>query len=102
LRPRDGFLKNLSEQMLRSPRRPMPVGTRVALTGVTFEITAALPDGRPAEARARFDVPLEDPSLYWAAWRDQGYAPFTPPPVGARVQFPPVDFFKVVFPKPER
>ena len=89
------------EQMLRSPRTPLPTGTRLALTGVTIEVTASLPDGRPAEVRFTFDVPLDDPSLVWAAWQRTGYVRFTPPAVGEEVTLPPSDFLKALFPPPK-
>ena len=97
LRPADGFVKGLTEQLLRSPKSELPVGTKIALTGMQIEITASLPDGRPAEAVFRFDVPLEDPSLYFAKWGDRGYEPFALPVAGARVTLPACDFLKAVF-----
>jgi hypothetical protein len=101
VRPGRGFLENITEQMLRAPGRPLATGARLPLTGVTIEVTASLPDGRPAEARFTFDVPLEDPSLVWAAWPRTGYVRFTPPPVGGEVTLPPNDFLAAVF-EPEQ
>jgi hypothetical protein len=69
---------------------PMHLGERVELTGMTVEVTALTADGRPAEARFRFDRPLEDPSLRWLRWENGVYVPFEPPPVGAKVRLPPV------------
>jgi len=68
----------------------LPLGTRIALRGVTVEITALTPDQRPAEVRFIFDRSLDDPSLRWLAWENGGYVPFTVPAVGARTQLPPV------------
>jgi hypothetical protein len=57
-------------------------------------VLAVEKDGRPAEARMRFSVPLEDPSLYWAKWGGRGYVPFAPPRVGETVVLPPCDFIE--------
>lgn len=97
VRPDGGFLRFVSEQLLVSPDHPPPLGARVRLSDVEIEVTAVEPDGRPAEARARFDRPLEDPSLRWFVWRDNAYRPWTPPPVGARVTLPPVDLGAALF-----
>ena len=53
-----------------------------------IEVTALTADGRPAEIAARFTKPLEDRSLRWVEWRDGGYQPWTPPPVGAATELP--------------
>jgi hypothetical protein len=95
--PDGGYLPSVGERMLRSPSRPLGVGTRIVLDGMTVEILAVGADGRPATARMRFDVPLEDRSLYWAAWDGRGYAPFVPPAVGATVTLPAWDFLAAVF-----
>jgi hypothetical protein len=97
VRPARGFVESSSETMLRSRRRPFTAGWTRALTGVTVEVVAVTPDGRPAEARFRFDVPLDDPSLVWMQWRGRGYVPFEVPAVGARVSLEPIDFLAAVF-----
>lgn len=88
LRPEAGFLRGLADRLLRGPDRPLRLGERIELAGMTVEITEMRPDGRPAEAAFRFAVPLEDPSLRWLQWRDGRYVPFVPPPVGDRVKLP--------------
>jgi hypothetical protein len=98
--PDRGFYPFVSEHMLRSPRRPMAVGEHVTLTGLDIEVLSLTSDGRPAAARMRFATPLEDPSLYWAAWGGHGhYVPFTPPAVGATVTLPASRFIDAAFPK---
>ncbi len=64
------------------------MGERVKLTGMTAEVTQLTDDGRPAEVRFRFDVPLEDPSLCWLCYRYDQFVPFTPPPIGQTVDIP--------------
>jgi hypothetical protein len=88
VRPEAGFYSEESEQMLRDPRDRIAAGDVIRLAGLAITITAETADGRPAEALFRFDVPLEDPSLVWLAWTDQGYAPFAPPRAGERAALP--------------
>jgi hypothetical protein len=97
VRPSAGFLQSPSEQMLRSPRRPLAVGQSVELGGFSARITALTDDGRPAEAVIRFDRPLEDPKLRWFRWSGVRYEACRPPAIGERVIYPAVDLFKVAY-----
>jgi hypothetical protein len=90
--PAKGFLFHISEHMLRS--RPIAPHATIHLTGLQIDILTMTPDGRPASARFRFDVPLSDPSLYFAKWVGQRYQPFELPAIGATVTLPPIDFLK--------
>jgi hypothetical protein len=92
VRPRDGFLSLPSEQMQRDPRNRMPVGHRIVFSDLTIEITALTPDGRPAEIRARFARPLEDPGYRFMDWRGRRFEPFALPAIGATRVLPRVDF----------
>ena len=47
---------------------PMVLGHRIELTGMRAEVRALAEDGRPSEARFRFDRPLDDTSLRWLQW----------------------------------
>jgi hypothetical protein len=85
VRPSPGFLAWLDDRLTRGEDRPMKVGEKVELTGMTAEVTALTPDGRPAEAVFRFGKALEDPSLRWMQWKDGGFEPFVPPAVGESV-----------------
>ncbi len=76
---------HLADRFLRSDRRPLALGQTVELTVATIEITELTADGRVAEARFRFQVPLEDPSLRWLKVTRQGYEPMAPPAVGQAV-----------------
>jgi hypothetical protein len=76
--------------LFRSEAHPMSLGQRVELTGMVTEVTALTDDGRPAEARMQFAMPLEDPSFIWLQW-DWGketFVPFEPPEVGESVHVP--------------
>jgi hypothetical protein len=92
-------MPHISEQMLRSLKRPFRVGDQVRLREMTVTIDELLPDGRPAEARFPFDHPLEDAQYYFAEWRGRGYVPWTPPAVGATVTLAPVQFLEAIFAK---
>ncbi|MEW6236729.1 MAG: hypothetical protein AB1656_15200 [Candidatus Omnitrophota bacterium] len=75
------------EQLIMSSHRPMSVGEKIRLTGLTIEITELTEDNRPAEAAYRFDVPLEDASLRWLQWNNKRwrYEEFIPPSIGRSV-----------------
>lgn len=91
VRPDGGFLSMSSERMQRGDDKPMPVGYRVSLTEMEVEITEVRPDGRPAEARMTFRVPLEDARLRFLHWKDGGFRPFDLPAVGQGVTTEAVD-----------
>jgi len=90
VRPADGFLSMSSERMQRGDA-PMPVGYRVELTEMDVEVTEVGPDGRPAEARMTFRVPLEHDRLRFMHWEDGAFRPFALPAVGERVTTDAVD-----------
>lgn len=81
------------DSFFRSEAVPMRLGEPVVLAGMRAEVTGLTPDGRVSEARLRFAVPLDDPSLTWLRWDwgSRGYAPFAPPGIGetARIPGPP-------------
>jgi len=85
--------------MLRRLDRPFVRGQQIHMSGVDITIEEVLPDGRPAQALARFDRSLDDPSLHWFAWHKTGFQPWTPPPVGGRVVLPAQSFLDAVFGK---
>jgi hypothetical protein len=87
--PAGGYMRFVADKLFRSDRRPLAAGDRVELTGMTATITYLTPDGRPAEATFRFDVPLESASLLWLCFRGDGFEPFTPPAIGraAEIRF---------------
>jgi hypothetical protein len=91
--PGHGFLEHDSSRMLRSPDQPFRAGEVIRLAGLAVTVESVTPDGRPDVATFAFDAPLEDSELRWLAWTDEGYAPWTPPPVGQSVTMPAHDFF---------
>lgn len=93
VRPQAGYLAMPTEQLVRDPRTTFTIGQKIALAGVSVEVTELGPDGRPAATRWRFERPLEDAGFVWLRWDDAGpgFVPFTPPAVGTRVTVPKVD-----------
>lgn len=89
IRPAGGYLANKLDRLLRAKDRPLALRQRVELSGMTASVTALTADGRPAEVRFEFAVPLEDPSLRWLQWTGRDFVPFTPPAVGDRIELVP-------------
>jgi hypothetical protein len=85
IRPKHGYLSMFLDRVFRCERRPLARGDRVRLTGMTVEISDLTPDGRPASATFRFDVPLESPSLLWLCFRGNRFEPYPLPAAGETV-----------------
>jgi hypothetical protein len=94
VRQRGGYLLGPGSLLLRNPKRPFARGQRVALDGLTIEVSDVTPDGRPAEILATFDRELEHPSLLWLCWGDTGLLPCKPPRIGEQVTLPAADYFR--------
>ncbi|HKU38165.1 MAG TPA: hypothetical protein VJR89_08460 [Polyangiales bacterium] len=78
-----GFL-----ELYRDRHIPMRVGERIELQGLSIEVLATTPDGRVEKARFAFDTDLDAPSFLFYNWRDGGFVPFKPPPVGEHIVMP--------------
>jgi hypothetical protein len=83
-----GMPQGMFAGLFRGRSRPIPQGTVLELEGLRIEVTT-LDDGRVARASFRWDRPLESADLHWLQWNGDGFALFTPPPVGATVDVPP-------------
>ncbi len=68
--------------------RPMKIGQRIGLMGVTAKVTAVTSDGRPVEAEFRFAFALESSLFRWLQWQEGAYVPFELPAVGETVTLP--------------
>lgn len=77
------------DQLYRG-RKPMRVGERIELNGVSAEIRAITTDGRPAEVGFHFAQALDDPNYRWLRWQDGLYVPFELPREGGAIRLPPV------------
>jgi hypothetical protein len=90
-----GTLSRTSDMMMRSPARDLRPGARVDLPGVSVEVERVTSDGRPASTLFRFERGLDDPSIVWMQWGEDGFTTFTPPTVGAATTLPAVDLVKL-------
>lgn len=97
VRQEGGFLPGAAERMLRSSVNPFHVGQVVHVPPLHVHIEEVTEDGRPAVVRARFDRPLDDPSLVWLRWEQDGFVPYAPPAVGERDVLPPVDLLQAIY-----
>ena len=78
---------NPTEEIFRSPRRPVRVGDSVKLTGATVTVLAV--DGlEPTSLDVTVDVPLDNSTLALLMWRNGRLVRLVPPPVGASVEIP--------------
>ncbi|MCC7361829.1 MAG: hypothetical protein IT317_20265 [Anaerolineales bacterium] len=87
LTPADGFITGF-DGVFRGPAHPLPVGALIDLGDLQVTILAQRSDGHPAAAAFRFAHALEDPGYVWVTWQARGYAPWTPPPIGATTTLP--------------
>ncbi len=94
--PEGGFLRYEIDRMLRTPARRFTPGETIALTGLIIEIESVTADGRPRSVLARFDRPLDDPSLVWRRWHKATYVPYVPPAMGASETLPAADLLKML------
>ena len=83
-----GILTTPFMELYRDRRLPMLPGYRVELTGLSIEVVHATPDGRADIADFTFDKALEDPSLCFYYWTDEGFSRFVPPGVGGTKKLP--------------
>jgi hypothetical protein len=97
LRPRGGFLQNPSSRLLRAEDRPFHAGQEIQQGDMRVRVREVSEDGRPLEIEARFARPLEDPLYVWRQWLGSAAVPFTPPPVGERLQLPAADYGEAMF-----
>lgn len=75
-------------ELYRDRHIPMHVGETLQLLGLSIEVLETMPDGRCSKARFVFDTPLDATSFKFMYWRDGGFQPWTPPPVGGTEVMP--------------
>lgn len=97
LAPDGGFMLNPASSLLRVPNQGFAVGQVVKARELEVTVTRLMPDGRPAEIRARFERDLDDPLLEWLQWGRSSYTHWKPPAVGQTVHLDGVDYFPVMF-----
>jgi hypothetical protein len=77
-----GFGEDLTRDLLRQPLR---TGELVGAGVFSAKVLSVKPDGRGDTVELRFDRALNDPSLAFFVWSDNGYVPFQVPEAGAPV-----------------
>jgi len=85
IKPENGFFKSPWAQTFCNTRIPVKAGFERKLPGLSVRVPAVTEDGRPAEVRYEFSVPLEDRSLRWLIWSAEGFVPFSLPAPGETV-----------------
>ena len=90
VRFKSGMLKGAWEQSFRDSAALLEKGYSLKLSDITVTVTALTDDGLPAEIRYEFNKPLEDSSLRWVTWSDEGFIPFTLPAPGETVRVNPL------------
>ena len=93
VRVRSGMLKRAWEQFFRDSTAPLEKGYTLQLPGFSATVTALTDDGLPAEMRYVFNKPLEDRSLKWVTWSDDGFIPFVLPAAGETIKVKQVTIF---------
>ena len=91
-----GFLYTPPEQHYRAAVTSLPVGSKVVLSRMAAEVRATTEDGRPAQVRFSFPVPLESSALLLLYWKDDRYVPFEPPKLGTSVTLPALDIWRIL------
>jgi len=88
-----GLLREPLLTLYRAPGNPVPRGARIALDGVSLEVTEITPDGHIAALRCAFDQDLEGaskaPGPRFLAWDGARLSPVRIPRVGESLELPP-------------
>jgi len=82
IKPENGFFASPWAQTFYNIGIPVKKGFVRELPGLTATVSIVTDDGRPAEVRYEFSVPLEDKSLRWLTWTSEGFAAFLLPSPG--------------------
>ena len=88
IRPRDGFIPLMVDRFFRDPRTPFKAGQIIAESDFDVEVRKITADHRPAEARFRFKLPLQDHSLRFLYLTSSGFHQFELPAIGQEKTIP--------------
>lgn len=87
VRLNDGLLAGSWFQAFRDPAAaPLEKGYTLSLHNCSITVTGVTDTGLPSEIKYEFTVPLEDNSLRWVTWSEQGFIPFALPSPGETVR----------------
>jgi hypothetical protein len=87
---RNGMLRRTWEQFFRDSASPLAKGHTLQLPPFSITVNALTDDGLPAELQYIFNKSLDDHSLKWLTWSDDGFIPFVLPAVGETIKVKPV------------
>jgi hypothetical protein len=93
VRIRNGMLRRTWEQFFRDSASPLAKRCALQLPGFSATVNALTDDGLPAELQYIFNKPLEDRSLKWLTWSDDGFIPFVLPAAGETIKVKPAPIF---------
>jgi hypothetical protein len=88
-----GWMTTPFERIRDVSRAPFRAGERIELAHLTVEVREVNDAGIPTRARFTFDRALDSPGLTFRYWDGTDVAPWTPPPVGSRLQLPAAAMF---------
>lgn len=88
-----GWFTTPFERIRDVSRAPFQVGERIELAHLTVEVREVDSAGTPTRARFTFDRSLDDPGLTFRCWDGSEILPWTPPPIGSRLQLPAASTF---------
>ena len=94
VRLNDGLLAGSWYQAFRDPvDAPLEKGYTLTLHDCSITVTGVTDTGLPSEIKYEFTVPLEDSSLRWVTWCEQGFIPFALPSPGETVRVKQLTLF---------
>ena len=93
LKPENGFITGVLDSVYCTNKEPMQKGETIDIAGVIIHIISVTDDGRPLEVRFTFPVPLDDQSLHWLQFTENGFQPFSLPAVGEKIYTKPIPKF---------
>jgi hypothetical protein len=94
VRLNDGLLAGMWFQAFRDPSlAPLEKGYTLKLDNCFIEVTGVTDTGLPSEIKYEFTVPLEDSSLRWVIWSEEGFIPFALPSPGKTVRIKQATLF---------
>jgi hypothetical protein len=89
VRYQGGLLREPLLTLYRAADNPVREGERIALDGLSLQVTEVTPDGHIEAVRCAFDQDLDTPTLRFLAWDGAQLSPVRAPRVGGSLELPP-------------
>lgn len=88
-----GFFHEPFSMVFRMADRPLSIGDRVQIAGMTATVKAYTSDRkRVATVEFEFDASLDDARYAWVVWKTTRFEPFELPAVGEEAEIPAIDY----------